>query len=73
MSKKYLTQDYVLKRIGSWPERLKKSGMSQAALARSLELSPMSVSRWFNYEKHKVIPSIENIEKVERILTKKGA
>lgn len=73
MAKAKITQSAVLQCLKSWPERTKKAGISQAELSRKTGICQMSISRWFNYDKHGVIPSVENIEKIENALYCKKA
>lgn len=69
MKNKTYPKDYTADLLA----RMTKAGVTRAALARTAELSPSQISRWFNTPMQ---PSLKNVAVLEAAfakLTKKGA
>lgn len=52
-------------------KRLKKLGVSQAALAREMGASATQVTRWFTKnEKRRVMPELETVRRIEQAMAR---
>lgn len=59
--------------VKSWKKRMKSCEISHEKMAKDLSISHMTAYRWLDYDQYKILPSIKNIDKVEKYLKKQDA